>query len=1085
MTTSHSFECSFLLKRLPPAIALSAIFAIIASPLLAQTSTPALPSVEPVAKLAAASREDVIRVQLNAAEVAFRAKDWQKAVESYTQVLAIDPKHARAARWRGTAYGELGQYDLAVQDWQTVVDRAPNYIDGLNSLCWTLLLVDQASKAQASCSKAQQLYPLDLSANLNLAHIYLLQGNKLEAWRWYEQTIGLTEHASNLKNGMFEAFDFFEKRGWQQEIVKQTRAEFEPKFSRWLQAKPALDELLKQANLADESKDTTKSIALREQMIAGLIKVMPETNPRVVSENLILAARLSAEGSRLRSADQYANAQALYAQALAISEKIEGSEHPSTGKILNNLALLYKDLGQYDKAEPLLLRALVISEKAQGAEHPDIGTSLNNLAELYRALGQYAKAEPLYLRALAISEKAQGPEHPSTGLVLSNIAVVLSELSQNARAELLHLRALAIFEKALGAEHPNTGSSLNLLADLYQELDQYTKAEPLSLRALNIAIKAKHPMEQSIAGKSLMTLHAPKTPATDFPRNPALAIWYGKQSVNALQAIRDNIKSLDKESQQSFLKQNQSTYEYLADLLIEAGRLAESEQVLSMLKEQELKELTRRSGPAPSQVAFTGPEVAFAKTQASLSQAAVATYSELEALRTRKRQGYDWSAAETARAADLEAQSALHKKAFQDFMAQLQKGLSVDPVSAQRERDSLEKSSRGMQTLLRQAGSGHVGLHYVVTDERLSVIVSLPGASFAKQSNVSRAELNRHIGQLRQALQTPALDPRPPAQALYKLLIEPIAPDLAQAKAHTLVLSLTDLLRYIPFGALHDGQQYLAQSYAVSLYTPAGGQGIQKTISKDWQIAGLGLTQAATIADDNNRKFDALPGVGKELASIVRTSASPKGALPGQISLDPLFTKARFEQALPKFPVLHVASHFQFTPGSEYLSYLVMGDGTRLSLADLKDLDFTGVQLLTLSACDTASGGGRNERGSEVEGLGAAVQLAGAKAVLATLWPVADESTAVLMQRFYELRSKDTASTAVAIQQAQLEMLQGKGAAGAAGPDVARGAAAVKNTAEPTPAAGLPKLRPYMADPDKPFAHPYFWAPFILMGNWL
>ncbi|NJS37184.1 MAG: CHAT domain-containing protein [Brachymonas sp.] len=135
--------------------------------------------------------------------------------------------------------------------------------------------------------------------------------------------------------------------------------------------------------------------------------------------------------------------------------------------------------------------------------------------------------------------------------------------------------------------------------------------------------------------------------------------------------------------------------------------------------------------------------------------------------------------------------------------------------------------------------------------------------------------------------------------------------------------------------------------------------------------------------------------------------------------------------------------------------------------------------MLTLSACDTASGGGRNERGSEVEGLGAAVQLAGARAVLATLWPVADQSTATLMQRFYAIRSQDTMSTALAIQQAQLEMLQGKGAAGV------QANSQIAAKAEQAQVAGLPRLRPYQADPDKPFAHPYFWAPFILMGNWL
>ena len=287
--------------------------------------------------------------------------------------------------------------------------------------------------------------------------------------------------------------------------------------------------------------------------------------------------------------------------------------------------------------------------------------------------------------------------------------------------------------------------------------------------------------------------------------------------------------------------------------------------------------------------------------------------------------------------------------------------------------------------------------------------------------------------------------------------------------------------RYVPFAALSDGQQYLMERYALTLYTPAGGQGISATNTSQWQIAGLGVTQAVTMRDDSDRAFSALPAVRAELDGIVRSAASPAGLVPGSIALDPQFTRLRFEQSLPRFSVLHVASHFQFTPGSEYLSYLVLGDGTRLSLADLKEMDFNGVQLLTLSACDTATGGGRNERGSEVEGLGAAVQLAGAKAVLASLWQVSDTSTAQLMRRFYELRTRDnTLTTAQALRQAQLDMLRGTSVDNE--PAVAD---TTKRAALPVLGPGEAEAKPFAADAAHPFAHPYFWAPFILMGNWL
>jgi hypothetical protein len=102
-----------------------------------------------------------------------------------------------------------------------------------------------------------------------------------------------------------------------------------------------------------------------------------------------------------------------------------------------------------------------------------------------------------------------------------------------------------------------------------------------------------------------------------------------------------------------------------------------------------------------------------------------------------------------------------------------------------------------------------------------------------------------------------------------------------------------------------------------------------------------------------------------------------------------------------RYPVIHIASHFRFQPGDDAKSFLLLGDGGHLTLAELKTWAnlFGGVQLLTLSACNTGVGDG-----AEVEGFGALAQIQGAKAVVASLWPVADASTSRLMQEFYRIR---------------------------------------------------------------------------------
>jgi CHAT domain-containing protein len=132
-----------------------------------------------------------------------------------------------------------------------------------------------------------------------------------------------------------------------------------------------------------------------------------------------------------------------------------------------------------------------------------------------------------------------------------------------------------------------------------------------------------------------------------------------------------------------------------------------------------------------------------------------------------------------------------------------------------------------------------------------------------------------------------------------------------------------------------------------------------------------------------------------------------------------------------RFPLIHIASHFSFRPGDSLKSFLLLGDGKPLTIEKLRAIPnlFSGVDLLALSACETGVGE-KDAEGREVEGFGVLAQRKGAKAVLATLWPVADESTAKLMREFYRLRETQKGmNKAEALRQAQLTLLTGKGAA--------------------------------------------------------
>ena len=322
-----------------------------------------------------------------------------------------------------------------------------------------------------------------------------------------------------------------------------------------------------------------------------------------------------------------------------------------------------------------------------------------------------------------------------------------------------------------------------------------------------------------------------------------------------------------------------------------------------------------------------------------------------------------------------------------------------------------------------------MAVHYVVTDNALAVLFVTPDGEFGTLVDVSRAELNQRIAELRNAIRDRG-NVLPAAQALHRWLIAPIEPQLQRTGATTLVLSLTGSLRYLPFAALHDGERYLVERIPLVVWAQAGQAGGAPK-RDDWQVAAMGASRGGA-------GFTALPGVPLELDSIVRDASGAKGVLPGRILLDQAFDREALYDALARYNVAHIASHFEFRPGDESRSVLLLGDGQTMSLGQLAVLPFRNVQLLALSACNTATGGGVNEHGLEVEGLAAVVQRRGARSVLASLWAVSDASTGRLMTGFYRDHPQGLAR---ALQQAQLAMLRGAAPAGTPAPSPTQTAA--------------------------------------------
>ncbi|KAF2848245.1 TPR-like protein [Plenodomus tracheiphilus IPT5] len=187
----------------------------------------------------------------------------------------------------------------------------------------------------------------------------------------------------------------------------------------------------------------------------------------------------------------------MYQRALQGYEKAWGPEHTSTLDTVNNLGILYKNLGQLDEAEKMYQRALQGKEKAWGPEHTSTLDTVNNLGLLYTDLGQLDEAEKMYQRALQGKEKAWGPEHTSTLNTVNNLGNLYADLGWLNKAEKMYQRALQGKEKAWGPEHTSTLDTVNNLGLLYTDLGQLDEAEKMYQRALQGKEKAWGPEHTS------------------------------------------------------------------------------------------------------------------------------------------------------------------------------------------------------------------------------------------------------------------------------------------------------------------------------------------------------------------------------------------------------------------------------------------------------------------------------------------------------------------------------------------------------------------------------------------------------------
>jgi CHAT domain-containing protein/tetratricopeptide (TPR) repeat protein len=810
-----------------------------------------------------------------------------------------------------------------------------------------------------------------------------------------------------------------------------------------------------------------------------------------------------------------------FEKILSMKSRALGDAHPDLLVLLENLAVMYRNAGRFDKARICSERGVAIGELVYGADHPSVADVLASLGEAYRGLGRYQDAHAAAQRALTIRTSSLGDSHPSTAIAKTLFAAIVSDIGDISCAQQMLQSAVDIFRRTstptpdpmalalyhLGLSHGELGEletarslleeALTLyrwgsreresaivllnLAVVYRGLGDYVVALNLLNEAVKIQRRVLGEVNRDVArslieigrdwnalGNSRRAINSilggaviacccddPQSMALAFEaiavifrdNYRAIAILFGKLSVNLTQTLRAGVSGLGSRLEQAFLDTRETRYRTLGESLIISGRLPEAQQVLTMLKETELFELgIRGTDPRTTRATLTPLETTWDRKGAHLRGNLVRSFDKI----ARRR--------EDVPASKYRALVARELRRGRANLKQWLEGVIADVGASEAKRSSLKETLGSEKAVSQAQRKGVAFLQYLIAADRLHIIATLSDRQHEYCIPLSEGELHRLVYAMRSSLHERSDAFHESARRLYNLLVAPVVDHLRAAATRSLMLSLDGVLRYVPVSALHDGKRYLVEDFSIALGTGAASRG-QTSRPPLPHAAGLGVSRAIG-------EHSPLHGVREELDAVICVDRGG-GILPGVIRLDEDFTAdALRDAASGRYAVLHLASHFVFSAAQEASSYLLLGDGSRLTLADLSKFRFHGIDLMTLSACDTATGGGHRQSGREVEGLGALARHQGARNVVATLWPVADRTTAPLMGTFYRNMYVKGMGAADALRDAQLMLLNGA-----------------------AQSERLNRLRG-LIDPDDPAhqqaiasCHPYYWAPYILMGG--
>ncbi len=730
------------------------------------------------------------------------------------------------------------------------------------------------------------------------------------------------------------------------------------------------------------------------------------------------------EGLRLSQHGDFEQATLSWREAARLYEAEQKFSEQSSALI--HLAQAYQALGHYRDALQNLESALALADKSN--DRTQLAIARATLGNVYIATGPLETARKHLDEGLRLARELKNQD--VSAIILNNLGNLLTQQKKYTEALAAYKESVSL--ASVGNNHSLVATALVNAATASTNINQHKEAKALLDKALD-QMAALEPSHDKAAGLVNIGLGY-------FDLRPNLP-----DAKESLLLLAHKALSEAATTAESIGDRRMSSYAWG-----HLGSLYEDEQ-----RYQEALQLTRRATFAAQQV--NAPESLYRwEWQTGRLLRKIGTIDDAigayrRAVRTlqsiRPELSVSYGAPQTSfresmgpvyfELVDLllqRAASLQDRDQVGPYLIEARETIELFKAAELRDyfRDDCVDTALSKITTLDVVAQTAVVIYPILLADRTELLLSLPSGLKRVSVPVGAATLTEEVRQLRRRLEKRTTrEYLPHAQKLYDWLIRPLEADLAASPIDTLVFVPDGALRTIPMTALHDGKQFLIAKYAVGI-TPSLNLSDPRPLKREnMKVLAVGVTEAV-------QGFPALPNVAAELQQMHTLLGS-------QNLVNREFLAANLEKKLKdeEFTIVHVASHGEFGNDVENTFLLTFDD--KLSLDRLNQM--VGVfrfrddplELLTLSACDTAAGDDR-----AALGLAGMAIKAGARSALATLWNINDEATVGLVLDFYREVKNPAISRAVALQRAQLKLIE-----------------------------------------NPRYEHPGYWSAFLMINNWL